>query len=99
VSLELVVPAEKAGIAAQPQRRATRGNAHALRREWTALMHARRGRTRLPLERQLMKHVGEGFGMHQPVLDRDVEQLPERTRAVIPVLTRLCPQRTVQRLP
>src|ERR1039458_5305353 len=30
-----------------------------------------------------MKHVGERLGVHQSVLNRDVEQLPERTLAVI----------------
>ena len=79
---ELVVPAEPAAFARQAERRAAGRHADHFerkRRDRRRRLRARIASVAILLsQRQLMQHVRERFGVHQPMLDRDFEQLRGR---------------------
>ena len=99
VLLELVVPAECLAVAREPERGGPGRDADRAR------CRASRGRRRglglgnLPVMRKLVKHVGERLRVHEPVLDRHLEDqavLEQRVRGTRKVGAR---QAGVDRLP
>jgi hypothetical protein len=74
VGFELVVPAEPFSAARKTQSYFSRRNLDATVRYGRAYGSSRFGLPDFLIQRQLMEHVGQGFGVHEPVLDGHVEQ-------------------------
>ena len=83
LQVEFIVPAKTVGRSAQlPKRRYSCGNRHlAGAGSRTGIGYCDVIR-KLVLHGKIMEKIGERFGMHQAMLDRDVEQGPSKIAAV-----------------
>jgi hypothetical protein len=95
VPLELVIPSETVAVCAAERGRAGGDFHHAGFRHGTGRGHGKRGRY-FPIERQMVQHVGEGFGVHQAMFDghvqqflRDIAGSPSQARIQIAAHTRI----------
>src|SRR5271169_6073948 len=81
VSFVLIVPAKILSAPSETERRDTGGDRHHSLDDWGTWQVCVRLTRHLPyfhVERQLMEHVGQGFSMHQPMLNRDGKQSAQR---------------------